>query len=231
MKTTNEPAPSRNNGSRSAFSKNNDSSPASERNDGNGEVDEFGGDDVEHAKKSRKSKGQKLAKSQKLFKSGKSKVEKLKKPPKSGNRPNFNAKNTGSSFLTPKARSAFNHIWLAFTKALILRYFDLKCHIRIKTDASSYIISDVLSQLASGTSPDRVVTKIDFSQWHPVNFFLRKMVLAKTRYKTHDNELLTIVEAFKMWRHYLKGYKYEILIFTDYNNLRCFMDTKSLSSK
>ena len=120
LKTTNEPAASRNDGSRSASSKNNDSRPASERNDGNGEVDGFGGDGVEHAKKSGKSKGQKLAKSQKLSKSGKSKGEKSKKPPKSGNSPNFGATGSGPSFLTPEARSAFNRLRLAFTEALIL---------------------------------------------------------------------------------------------------------------
>ena len=68
LKTTNEPAPSRNNGSRSVSSKNNDSKPASTRNDGNSEVDGFGGDDMEYAKKSRKLKGHKSAKFRKLSK-------------------------------------------------------------------------------------------------------------------------------------------------------------------
>ncbi len=56
------------------------------------------------------------------------------------------------------------------------------------------------------------------------------MIPAKTCYKTHDQELLAIVEVFKTWHHYLEGCKYEVLVFTDHNNLRQFMDTKSLSS-
>ena len=40
-----------------------------------------------------------------------------------------------------------------------------------------------------------------------------------------------IVKAFKIWRHYLEGCKYDVLVLTDYNNLCCFMDTTSLSSK
>ena len=56
------------------------------------------------------------------------------------------------------------------------------------------------------------------------------MILAKTRYKTHNQELLAIVETFKTWCHYLEGYKYEVFILTDHNNLRQFIDTKSLSS-
>ena len=57
------------------------------------------------------------------------------------------------------------------------------------------------------------------------------MILVETRYNTHDGELLAIVEAFKTWRHYLEGCKHEVLVFTDHNNLRRFMDTKSLSSR
>ena len=57
------------------------------------------------------------------------------------------------------------------------------------------------------------------------------MILAETRYETHDGELLAIVKAFKTWRHYLEGCKHEVLVLTDHNNLRRFMDTKSLSSR
>ena len=138
---------------------------------------------------------------------------------------------TGSSFLTPKARSAFNCLRFAFIKAIILQHFDPKYHIRIKTDVLGYAINGVLSQLTSGTSPDEVVTKADLGQWHPVLFFSRKMIPAETQYKTYDGKLLAIVEAFKMWRHYLEGCKHNVLIFTDHNNLRQFMDTKILSSR
>ena len=74
-----------------------------------------------------------------------------------------------------------------------------------------------------------MVIKTDLGQWHPVAFFSRKMIPAKTRYETHNGELLAIVKAFKIWRHYLESYKHEVLVVIDYNNLRRFMDTKSLS--
>ena len=57
------------------------------------------------------------------------------------------------------------------------------------------------------------------------------MIPAKIRYETHDGKLLAIIEAFKTWRHYLKGSQHEVLILTDHNNLRRFMETKSLSSR
>ena len=152
---------------------------------------------VKIAKKSGKSKSQKTSKSQKLSKSGKSKGEKSKKPSKSRNWPNFSVIETRPSFLTPGARENFNRLWLAFTEALILWHFNPECHIWIKTDALSYAISGVLSQLASGTSPDRIVIKTNLGQWYPVTFFSRKMIPVETRYETYDSELLAIVEAFK----------------------------------
>ena len=53
------------------------------------------------------------------------------------------------TFLNPGARKAFNQLRQAFTKALILRPFDLECHIRIETNASGYAIGGVLSQLTA----------------------------------------------------------------------------------
>ena len=83
------------------------------------------------------SKVQKYSKSRKLAKS--------KKPSKSRNWPNFGATGLGPSFLTPKARSAFNCLRLAFIKAPILQHFDPECHIWIETNALDYAINDVLS--------------------------------------------------------------------------------------
>ena len=56
------------------------------------------------------------------------------------------------------------------------------------------------------------------------------MIFAETWYKTHNAELLAIVEAFKTWRHYLEDCKHEIIVLNSHNNLHWFMDTKSLSS-
>ena len=54
------------------------------------------------------------------------------------------------------------------------------------------------------------------------------IILAKIHYKTYSNKLLAIVKAFETWRRYLKDCKYEFLIFTNYNNLRYFINMKSL---
>ena len=57
------------------------------------------------------------------------------------------------------------------------------------------------------------------------------MISAETWYETHNGELLAIVKVFKIWRYYLEGCKYKVLVLTDHNNLCHFMDTKSLSSR
>ena len=129
--------------------------------------------------------------------------------------------NRATVYLTPDAKQGFTQLRQAFIKALIFQHFDPECYIRIETDASGYTIGGVLSQLTSD----------NLAQWHLVSFYLQKMISAETWYKTHDGELLAIVEAFKIWRHYIKGYKYKVHVFNNHNNLRHFMDTKSLNSR
>ena len=55
------------------------------------------------------------------------------------------------------------------------------------------------------------------------------MIVAKTRYKTYNSKLLTIVEVFKIWKYYLKGYKYRVFIFIDYKTFFQFIHIKSWS--
>ena len=124
------------------------------------------------------------------------------------------------AFLTADAKQAFIQLRQAFTKVLILSHFDPERHIRIETDAFSYAIDGILSQLTSNSG-----------QWNPIAYFFRKMIPAETRYETYNGELLAIVEVFKTWRHYLKGCKHKVLVLTDYNNLWKFMDIKSLSPR
>ena len=85
---------------------------------------------------------------------------------------------------------------------------------------SGYAIGGMLSQL----------TLDDLSHLHLVAYYLQKMIPAKTRYETYNNELLAIIKAFKTWKHYLKDFKHKVFVLTDYNNLRRFMDIKNLSS-
>ena len=114
-----------------------------------------------------------------------------------------------SNYLTPDAKKAFDQLRQAFTEALILQHFDLEKYIQVEIDAFGHAIGRVLSQLTN-----------DSGQWHLLAYLLRKIILAKTQYKTHNDELLAIVEAFKTWQNYLKGCKHKIFVFTNHNNLQ-----------
>ena len=134
---------------------------------------------------------------------------------------NLSNKMVRSDFLTPEAKLAFIDLRQAFVKAPILHHFDLECHIQIEIDVPSYIIGRVFSQLTSD----------DLDQWYPMTFYSQKIIPAETQYETHNGELLAILKAFRTWRHYLKGSQHELFVLINYNNLRQFIDTKSLSSK
>ena len=124
-------------------------------------------------------------------------------------------------FYTLGAKLTFTKLRQAFFKTPILHHFDREHYIQIETDALGYAIGKVLSQLTSD----------DLGRWHLVAFFSQKMIPAKTRYETHNGELLAIVKAFKIWRHYLESSRHELLMLTNYNNLQQFMDTNNLNSK
>ena len=91
-----------------------------------------------------------------------------------------------SSFLTSKATLAFSRLRQVFTEAPNLHHYDPEYHIQIKIDVSDYALDVILSQLT-----------LNSGQWHPVAFFSKKMIPAEIRYKTHDQDLLALVEAIK----------------------------------
>ena len=92
----------------------------------------------------------------------------------------------GVGYSTFGAKKAFDFLQHAFSKAHIFQKFDLDQY--IETDMSNYAIVRILSQL----------TLNDLSQWYLVALYLYKIILAKTQYKTYNNDLLAIMELFKI---------------------------------
>lgn len=83
---------------------------------------------------------------------------------KSGNLFNFGIKKIGLNFLTSGIRETFYCLRRIFIKAIILWDFNLKYHIEMETNILYFAIRDVLSQLTSAISQNRVVTKINLGQ-------------------------------------------------------------------
>ena len=128
-------------------------------------ANKFGGVESGNKSKSIKLKTRK-SESQKLFQ--------FKKLLKNRNLFKFAIKKVGPSFLAFDTITILNQLWLAFTKALILRYFDPKYYIQIEIDISRYAFGGVLNQLTLKTSLNKVFTKADLDQWHSVAFFFKK---------------------------------------------------------
>ncbi len=118
-----------------------------------------------------------------------------------------------------KAKQTFDLLRDVFQYAFILTHFDSKFFIKLKTNAFDYEIVDIISQLQSN------------EQWRFVAFFSRKMIFAEMNYETHDQKLLIIVECFKRWRHYLKKNYHTMKVFIDHNNLKDFMNVKTLNEQ
>ena len=89
----------------------------------------------------------------------------------------------------------------------------------METDASDYALAAILSVI----NEDNKV--------HPVAFYSRTFTVVELNYNTHDKELLTIFEAFKIWWHYLEGPVYPIDVVMDHKNLEYFSTTKVLTQR
>lgn len=132
-------------------------------------------------------------------------------------------KKSGPFMWTAEAEQAFRTLKDCFQTAPVLAHFDPERQSRVEVDASGGAIGGVLTQ-AYETQGGR-------TRWSPVAFYSRKMTSAEKNYHTGDGEMLAIVEAFKVWRHYLEAPAVSVLILTDHEALQSFMTTKVLNRR
>ena len=102
-------------------------------------------------------------------------------------------KKSGSFEWSESAKLAFRHFCDIFTSTPLLCHYNPKKKVRMETDSFNFAIAGTLSQ------------QNDDGNWRSVAFMSRKMISAEQNYEIHDQKLLAIVQAFKVWRHYLKG--------------------------
>ncbi|GBG72804.1 hypothetical protein CBR_g12372 [Chara braunii] len=91
-----------------------------------------------------------------------------------------------------EARGSFLALKAALLFAEVLRIYDPLAPTRVTTDASGYGIGAVLEQH-------------DGVNWHPVEYFSKKMSLVHSIDDARKKELLDFVHALKRWRHFLLG--------------------------
>ena len=93
----------------------------------------------------------------------------------------------------PEEQQSFDRLKACLTTAPVLRTFDSRRRSVLTTDASEQAISAVLTQ------PD------DDGHHHPVAYESRKLTPAEQAYPAHVLELLAVVHALRVFRHYLLG--------------------------
>ena len=98
---------------------------------------------------------------------------------------NKNEKNTKSFVWFKNVERAFRELCDIFMFVSLLCHFDLVKKIWVETDVFNFAIIDILNQ------------QNDNKNWRSITFWSRKMISTKQNYKTHDQELLTIVVVFK----------------------------------
>ena len=116
-------------------------------------------------------------------------------------------------------QDTFNFLKKAFTSTSILTHWISDAQLIVETDVLDYALAAILF----------IVNKDN--EVHPVAFHFCTFTAVKLNYNTHDKELLTIFEAFKIWQHYLEGPAYPINIVTNHKNLEYFSTTKVLTWK
>jgi hypothetical protein len=108
----------------------------------------------------------------------------------------------------PVYLEAFENLKNAFTSAPVLRVPDVTKPFFIETDASKFAIGQVLSQVDPKDN-----------ELHPVAYRSRSLAKEERAYGTPDQELLSVITAFKNWRHYLMGAQTPTTVITDHKNL------------
>ena len=118
-----------------------------------------------------------------------------------------------------KTKQAFQQFRNIFSFAFFFIHFDFEKKIKMKTNASNFVVTNILSQ------------RNDDDHWRSITFWSRKLISAEQNYKTHDQELFVIVTTFKQWKHYLKSSAFSMKMWSDHNNLRNFIKQKKLNQK
>lgn len=114
------------------------------------------------------------------------------------------------------AQEAFDTLKYAFTLALVLLRPDPDCQFFLETDASNYTLGVVLLQQGED------------GEFHPLTFYLYKLLNWEHNYHMYEKELYAIVNSLKYWRRYLEGSKYPTIICTDHKNLLYFTEKQKI---
>jgi hypothetical protein len=120
---------------------------------------------------------------------------------------------------TLEMNKAFDELKKWFINAPILKHYDPNRQCILETDASDFALGAILSQ------------RSDDNALHPSTYHSRKFTPTEINYEIHDRELLAIVDSFKLWRRYIDGSLFMVLVYSDHQNLEYFTTMKILNRR
>jgi hypothetical protein len=89
---------------------------------------------------------------------------------------------------------------------------------RLEADRSGIATGAVLSQ-----------QNVNDNVWHPIAFLSKVLNPVERNYEIYDTEMLAIIRGLEEWRHYLKGARYPVEIWTAHKNLEYFRVAQKLN--
>ncbi len=117
-----------------------------------------------------------------------------------------------------KEIQSFQALKATLTNSPVLKHPDPNKLFLVEPDASNYAVGAILLQQHEG-------------RLHPVAYHSRKLLPAERNYTVHDKELLSIIDAFRVWRHHLLGAGHTVTVLSDHQNLVYFSKRRQLSQR
>src|SRR6266571_3196256 len=119
----------------------------------------------------------------------------------------------------PDQEHAFKDLIMIFTTAPVLALPDHGQPFHLITDASDFATGAILEQ------PNAL------NRWHPITYHSKSLLPAEHNYEIHNKELLAIIHALDIFRHYLEGRDDNTEIWSDHRNLVYFSTKQKLTRR
>ena len=123
--------------------------------------------------------------------------------------------------LNESKQEVFETFKKIFTTTFVLQHFDSNKETWLKTNASNYIVTEVLSQVDDDDILRFVV------------FMFKRMFFVECNYEIYDKKFFAIIRVFEKWRFECADTSIEcfIKILTNHQNLKYFMSSKNFNKR
>jgi len=116
-----------------------------------------------------------------------------------------------------ECQTAFKSLKKKFLEEPILIMLDLTKQFFVESDASKWATRAILWQLDSN------------GDLKPCSYILHSLMATERNYDIYDREMLGIIRALQVWRHFLEGSEHEVVILLDHKNLTYFQKPQNLN--